>query len=285
MVVEPATLLDVARELLEPVVAHAEAEMLRGDVLELMRFVDDRAAAGGDDLAVRVLANRRVRAQQVVVDDDDVGFGGALAHAGDETVVVARTLGAQARVGGRRDLVPERQILGQIAQLRAIADLGPGGPLADDRQKHIVDRRTGAVVELIELVQAHVVRATLHARGGEGNAEGVAQRRDVLEVDLLLEVLRAGGDEHALAAQDGGHEIRECLAGAGPGLGEQDAAAREDLRHRGGHFDLPGAWLEVRHRTERAVRRARTWPRPPRSGHRRSSRSRLRPMASASRRP
>jgi len=104
--------LDVARELLEPVVAHAEAEMLSGDVLELMRFVDDRAAARGDDLAVRVLPNGRVRAQKVVVDDDDVGFRGALAHAGDETVVVAGTLGAQTRVGGCRDLVPERYILG-----------------------------------------------------------------------------------------------------------------------------------------------------------------------------
>ena len=82
-----------------------------------------------------------------------------------------------------------------------------------------------------------------------GNAERVTQRRDVLEVDLLLEILGAGGDEHALAAQDGGHEIGERLAGAGPGLGEQDAAAREHLRHRGGHFDLPGARLEVRHRT------------------------------------
>jgi hypothetical protein len=72
-----------------------------------------------------VLANGRVRAQKVVVDDDDVGLRGALAHAGDETVVVARTIGAQARVSSRRHLVPERQILRQIAQLRAIAGLRP----------------------------------------------------------------------------------------------------------------------------------------------------------------
>ena len=37
----------VARELLDPIVADAEAEILRRDVLELMRFVDDRGCTRG----------------------------------------------------------------------------------------------------------------------------------------------------------------------------------------------------------------------------------------------
>ena len=65
--------LDVARELLDAVGADAEAEVLRGDVFELVRFVEDRAAAGGNHLAERVLADGRVGAQQVMVDDHDVG--------------------------------------------------------------------------------------------------------------------------------------------------------------------------------------------------------------------
>ena len=45
------------------------------------------------------LAHGRVGAQQMVVDDDHVGFGGALAHQRHEAVAVARALGAEAGVG------------------------------------------------------------------------------------------------------------------------------------------------------------------------------------------
>ena len=91
-----------------------------------------------------------------------------------------------------------------------------------------------------------------------GTSERVAQRRDVLEEDLLLQVLRAGGDQHALAAEDGGNEIGERLAGAGAGFGEEHAALLEDARDGGRHLDLAGARLEVRHAAgERAGRRKR----------------------------
>ena len=71
----------------------------------------------------------------MVIDDDDIGFGGALTHAGDEALVVSRTGGAQTRLGGRRDLFPERQILRKIFQLGAVAGVGACGPFADDGQK------------------------------------------------------------------------------------------------------------------------------------------------------
>src|SRR2546426_456203 len=82
----------------------ADSEVLRRHVLELMRLVDNRAAARRDHFAVRVLANRRVGAEQVVVDDDDVGSGGALAHLRDEALVVARAFRPKARLRGRGDV-------------------------------------------------------------------------------------------------------------------------------------------------------------------------------------
>src|SRR5204863_4514443 len=93
--------LGVARELLDAIRADAQAEVLCRDVLELMRLVEDRAAARGNYLAEVALADGGVGAQQMVVDDDDVSCGGALAHARDEAVVVARALGAQARLRRR----------------------------------------------------------------------------------------------------------------------------------------------------------------------------------------
>ena len=132
--------LGVARQILEPVVADRQAEILRRDVLELVRFVEHEVAARRNHLAVGALADRGVGAQQVMVDDDHVGRGRALAHPGHEALVVARAFSAEAGFGGRRHLVPERQILGQILELGAVAGLGPRGPLPDDRQKDVVGR-------------------------------------------------------------------------------------------------------------------------------------------------
>ena len=73
--------VDVADEVVDAVVADREAEVLRRHVFELVRLVDDGVAAARDDLAEGALPDRGVGAEQVVVDDDDVGLGGALAHA------------------------------------------------------------------------------------------------------------------------------------------------------------------------------------------------------------
>src|SRR5262249_754430 len=94
------------------------------------------------------------------------------------------------------------------------------------------------VLERVEAVQAEIVAAPLHAGRRERQPQRVAQDGQVLEKDLLLQVLRAGRDEHALAAEDRGNEIRERLARAGAGLREQNAALGEDVGDRGGHLAL-----------------------------------------------
>ena len=263
--------LDVAGEILDPVGADRNAEVLGGDVLELVRLVQDGVGVRRDHRAVGTLPHGGIGAEQVVVDDDQVGLGGALPHPRHEALVVARALGADAGFDGGRDLIPERQIFRQVFQLGAVAGVGARGPFADDRQKDrvghrrrpvasrpgrtdadppgvcpgrapsfaatakrpAVDRRLRFTGQLIEAVQAQVVGAALHVGGGERHAERRAQRRKVLEENLFLKVLGAGRDQHPLAAEDGGDEIRERLAGAGAGFGEQDAAVLERARDRG----------------------------------------------------
>ena len=170
-----------------------------------------------------------------------------LSHPRDEAVVVARTLGSETRFGGRRHLAPEREVLGQIFELGTIAGFRALRPVADDRQEDVVSRRAGPAGELIELVQAQIVRAALHARSGEGNAQRFTQSGNVLEENLLLKVLGARGDEDALAAQDRRNEIGERLPGAGARFGEEDAALVEHVRDGRRHLELPGARLETGH--------------------------------------
>ena len=113
--------------------------------------------------------------------------------------------------------------------------------------------RLRALAEGFEPVQAEVVAAPLHIGGGEGHVERLTEHREVLEVDLFLKVLRAGRHEDALAAEDGGHQIRERLAGAGAGFDEQNAAVLERRRDRFGHVALRGAAFERGQRLRRAI--------------------------------
>ena len=263
--------VDVARQLLDPPRAHGDPEVLRRDVLELVRFVEHRMPAFGDDGAVAAAPYRRIGEEQMMVDDDDVRLLGPAAHARHEALVVARTLASKAGLGARRDVVPERQIFGQIVDLGAISRFRPGGPFVDDREEHprVVGggkSRQGAghpsafelIVERGIPVQAQIVPAALHARRLERDAERPFEHGQVFEIHLLLKVLGARGDEHPLALQDGWHEVGECLAGARACFGEQHAPTFERRRDSGRHRALPGAGLEPvdcgRNRTVRGER-------------------------------
>ena len=183
--------LDVARELLHPVRADAETEVLGRDVLDLVCFVEAGIVTRRNDFAVRVLANRGVGAEQMVIDDDDVGRCGALPHPGDKAVVVPRTFHAEAGLGGRRHLVPEREIFRQVFELGAVAGLRSLRPLAHDGQEHAARGPIGILAQLTEPMKAQIICAAFHACSGERHAKRIAQRRDVLEIDLFLEILGA----------------------------------------------------------------------------------------------
>ena len=67
----------IARELVHAMRADRHAKVLRDDVLQLVRFVDDGQIALRNDLAEAALPHRRVGAEQVMVDDHDARVGGA----------------------------------------------------------------------------------------------------------------------------------------------------------------------------------------------------------------
>ena len=90
-------------------------------------------------------------------------------------------------------------------------------------------RGAGRVVQPIQAMQAQVVRAPFHAGRGKRHAEGIAQRRNVLEENLLLQVLGARGDEDPVPAQYRGNEIRERLSSAGARFGQKNPSGFEDF--------------------------------------------------------
>ena len=204
-----------------------------------------------------------------MVDDHDVRIFRALTHARHEALVVTRAVSSQAVLRASRHVVPERQVFGKVCNLGTVARLCAGRPCVDDGEEHprVVRRRKsrqrrrhpryrGLVTERLEPVQAEVVRASLHAGGLEGDAERPLQHREVLEIDLLLEVLGAGRHEDPFAPEDRRHQIGERLARAGAGLHEQHAAFLEGSRHGGRHLALTFTRFEADHcRSNRATGR------------------------------
>ncbi len=136
--------LDVAGEFVESVQTERDAEVVAGDLFELVGLVEDDGGGGGQDAGIgyvaRFEADGEVGEEEVVVDDDDLGLEGLAAHLGDEAALEVRAGLAEASLAARVELRPERGALGQAGDLGAVA--GEGGLLPG-----------GDGVELVDLVE------------------------------------------------------------------------------------------------------------------------------------
>src|SRR6478672_673097 len=115
---------------------------------------------------------------------------------------------------------------GQIAAFSgtsASSALGRAGERDDLRQiAHVGARRQPALARrALEMVMADVVGATLQQRDGDRRRQRVADQRQVALEQLVLQRLRSGRHDDLAAVEQRGNEIRERLAGAGPGFGDQ----------------------------------------------------------------
>ena len=184
---------------------------------------------------------------------------------------VARARRADAALGRGREIGPDRQVLGQVLEFRAVAGLRPLRPVADGRHRVRVGERHRhrVLAELIEAVQAEVVAPPLHVGRLERDAERRLQEREVLREDLFLERLGAGRDEDAAAAQDGRDEVG-------------DASCRCRCRPRRGGRG-PARWRPPRPPPSRAGPGAARTPAPraPAGRRRRTTRSTAAPRLRA----
>jgi len=126
--------LHIAGQLVEALRAEVDAEEVAGDVLQLVRLVEDDGPGGGQNACIGRRAglqlDRHVGEEEVVVDDDDLGLQRFAAHGGDEAVLPVGAGLAEAGLAARVQPGPERGVLRQRVDLRAVAGCGgllPGG--------------------------------------------------------------------------------------------------------------------------------------------------------------
>jgi hypothetical protein len=192
----------------------------------------------GSSSASPFVAQHHIGEEEVMVDDDDVGLQRGLARLQHEAVAVERAFGAEAVVARRSDERPDRGVLRNVGELPAITGGGRAREGNDLRQvPRIVAREEPPVgFRPREMVMAHVVRPALEQRERDRCLQRVAHQRQVALEELVLQRLRAGGDDDLAAVQESGHEIRERLAGSRAGLGDQRGTTLDrvgdGVRHR-----------------------------------------------------
>ena len=213
-----------------------------------MGFVEYHGFVIGDDAGKVVLFDSEIGEEQVVVDDDDVRRQRPALHFRDEAAFELGALLAGAELAAGVHLGPGRGGFRERLDLGPVTGFGVLFPLADDLEIGNLfepgeDRLPLGVVDLLA---AGVVGPALHVGDAQLVGEVLLQERNVFEEQLFLQVLGAGGDDDALAGENGGDQIGERFTGARAGF-DQQVLAFVDSRFDGlGHFQLAGAELVVR---------------------------------------
>jgi hypothetical protein len=91
-----------------------DAEKLYCKIGDLMCLVEDNCLGAGQELDETAFFHREIRKQQVVIDDDQVGFLCRAPGLYDMAIGVLRTFLPEAIVRGRCDEWPDRRIFGDV---------------------------------------------------------------------------------------------------------------------------------------------------------------------------
>jgi hypothetical protein len=213
-----------------------------------VRFVEDHRVARRQQLGQALVAQRDVGEEQMVVDDDDVGIERFLARLHHEALAVEGAVAAEAVVARRRDERPDRRVLRDVGELGAVTALRCAREGDDLRQVACIGPRRQPPFArcALQMVMAHVVRATLEQRDGDRRRERVADHRQVAFEQLILQRLRARRHDDLAPVEQRRHEVRERLARAGAGLGDQRLPQRDRACDRLRHLELLRAETEPR---------------------------------------
>ena len=214
-----------------------------------MRLIEDHRIGGAEEVTETVFFQRKVREQEVMVDDDEVRRLRVAPCRHHMTARVVRTALTQAVIAGRGDLRPDRLGLGHAGHFGKIARLRDRGPRLEPRQQRLGcrDALKHALRELaLEAVGTKIITAPFQERDPGGTAERAGDQRHILGVELVLQCAGAGRDQHAPPGEQRRHQISEGLAGAGTRFDQERGAVLERVGDRPRHLQLGAPGPEAR---------------------------------------
>ena len=151
----------------------------------------------------------QVGEKQVMIDDDQVRFLGALVHRGKETLLKFAGISGRSRCRGARRCAttapnrPARNV--SSARSPVSVSFRPIANLAESVDfLHALQH--GLVGHGVHLCEAQEIGAAFHHRDFQFRSEVLLQERDVFLKELFLKRFRGGGDHDAAAAADCGEQ-------------------------------------------------------------------------------
>ena len=186
---------------------YAIAEKQRRHFRQLVRLVENHRVAGGQQFRHAFVAQHHIGEKEVVIDHHQIGRHRVAPRLHDEAVLVVRTLLAETVFARRGGVIPDRRIFGNFQTFRLVAALrhlgknrnaaGIGGVFAG--QETTVGQRP------FKMVGTDVVGPPLEQRDLHRRLQGIANHRQILVEQLVLQGLRAGGNDHLAAGTQGRH--------------------------------------------------------------------------------
>ena len=198
------------------------AEELGRGIDQQVRLVEYRDGRFGEEIAECGILQREVGAVEMMVDDHDIGAQRPLARAHERAVREPRAFLPEAIVARRRGQRPNRVLLRQRPAASLVADGIDGGERRDDtqlgRRRRIEMAAVGEVA--LEMMGTDVVGPPLEDRAPERQPQPGAQPREVLFVELVLELARPGGDHDRSSRDQRRNQVGEGLSDTGCRFGD-----------------------------------------------------------------
>ena len=245
---------DASEQLRQRRMGKLVGEEFGGDILKVVRLVEDEATVGGQDVAA---GTRGLRQHQRVVCHDQMRTQRPLARLADEALRREGAAPAAAILAGADETTAQERHIDGIEI--AVTRLG-----VEPRHKGTellafvpVHRVVAVTHQLAERMQTKVIAASLQHGDTHLVGDSLDCARDVVRDQLALEVARRRGDDNGRIVQHSPvhrrHEIGERLPYARARLNHQMFASVEGARHRLEHVDLPRPWLISFHQPQRAA--------------------------------
>ncbi len=242
----------------------AHADLARGDRLQRVRLVEDHEIVGKDVPRARVIVGRRrpgVQEEERMVGHHHICGKKPLARRLVEAAPLPAAALHRAEVLLAAHLRPDGRVRLHI-EVRQRAVFRGLRPFPDAPEFLLLGRSkevARVVHRPLQPPPAEVVLPPLPEHRLELHGEQLAEDRDVLVDELLLEIDRVGGEHRLfpllLSEKDRRDEVGERFADARSRLHDEVPLLRQRARHRHRHLLLLAAVFEIARLREQPVRR------------------------------
>ncbi|EHM54320.1 hypothetical protein HMPREF9080_01340 [Cardiobacterium valvarum F0432] len=211
-----------------------------GGLRQVVRFVNHKCLNIRQDFRKSLAFQGKIGQQQVMVDDHHIRFLRLLSRLLQIAFLVKRAVAAKAVLNCRGNARQYRRVFRHFFQADQIAVGRRVKKMLDGAALPLVRRRRAVIIKIPVIVMvAEVIAPPFQQRNAGHAAQHFAHQRQILAVNLFLQITRSGGHQPLAAGGQKRQQIGKCLARTGTRFSQQNAVARQIAGDGFGQFLLP----------------------------------------------